>query len=379
MDRNRKKIIYLITKANWGGAQKYVFDLATSLVSESRRANFPKGEFDVLVVHGEGNILNKRLQESGVRTKAIPEMGRDINPFLEIISFFKILLIFLRERPQIVHVNSSKAGGVGAFVARIIFVPKIIFTVHGWAFNEERFNNLLTKFFSWLTIILSTETIVISKQNFEQGLEFPYTKNKLILIYNGVKEADFRKRASARKFLADMTGANSKKPWLVTISELHKNKGLSYLIEAISKIKEKPIVFVLGEGEERDNLENLIKKLGLRKNIFLMGFIEGASSYLKAFDIFTLTSIKEGHPYTILEAGLAKLPVIGSDIPGINDIIDNKTGLLFEPKNSKDLALKIGFLLKNKKNTAQLGQNLHNKITEEFSFEKMFEQTISLY
>ena len=370
MSGSRKKIIYLITKANWGGAQKYVFDLATSL---------PQDKFDVLVVHGQGNILSKKLQEEKIKTIFVPEMGRDINVLGEIISFFKIFKIIFDYNPDIVHVNSSKAGGIGAFVARLTFTQKIIFTVHGWAFNEPQFDNILTKFFSWLTVFLSTDTIVISKQNFEQGLRYPFVKNRFALIYNGVKDTNFRERTSARKFIADLTKADSKKIWVVTISELHKNKGLSYLIEAVSKLEKKPIVFIIGEGEERNNLGNLISKHNLEDNIFLMGFIDEASTYLKAFDIFILTSVKEGHPYALLEAGLAKLPSIGSDIPGVKDILENENGILTIPKDPNDIAEKLDGLIKDKGKKAQLGQNLHSKVFGEFSFKEMLEKTISLY
>jgi len=381
MDKQqKKKVIYVVTKGNWGGAQKYVFDLATSLASESRWASLPQDKFDVLVIHGQGNILNKRLQKSGVETLLIPEMGRDINIFREIIILFKIFKIFFDEKPDVVHINSSKAGGIGAFIARLTRTPKIIFTVHGWAFNEEHFDNLLTKFFSWLTVLLSTKTIVISKENLRQGLRFPFVKNRFVLIYNGIKEINFRDKDSSRKFIAGITKAPIQKPWIVTISELHKNKGLEYLIKSVRQMKERPVVFIIGEGEERNNLEKLIENFGLQENFYLMGFMENASSYLKAFDIFTLTSTKEGHPYTILEAGLAKLPVVGSDIPGITDIIENnENGILVEPRNSDDIKKALEELLLNSKKMAQLGDNLENSVRDKFSFEKMLKETIALY
>lgn len=371
MTKNKKtKIIYLVTKAGIGGAQKYVYDLATSL---------PRDKFDVLVVVGEGNSLDKRLAKAKIRVEKIKEMGRDVNIFLESIILFRLLKIFFNERPDVVHVNSSKAGGLGAFAARILLVPKIIFTVHGWPFNEPRFDNKITRFFSWLTVFFSTKTIVISRQNLEQTRRWPLTKNKFQLIYNGIMNFDFRDRESSRNFIAEITHADKNKIWLVTISELHQNKGLKYLIEAIGILDEKPIVFVIGEGEERDNLELLIKSLDLDKYIFLMGSIEDAGSYLKAFDIFTLTSIKEGLPYTILEAGLARLPVIGSNIPGITDILDNENGILVKARSSKDIAESIKSLSQNQGKMAQLGSSLGATIERKFLFDKMLRKTLKLY
>ena len=370
MMKSKKKIIYIVTKANWGGAQKYVFDLATALYQE---------KYDVSVIHGQGNILNKRLEKEEIRTIPVSIMGRDYNIFSEIFIFFKLIIIFLKERPDIVHLNSSKAGGLGALSARLAFVPKIIFTVHGWAFNEPQYNNLLTRFLSWLTVFLTTKTIVISKGDFEQAKRFPFFKDKFIFIHNGIKNIFFKDRNSSRKFISDITKTPIQKPWVVTISELHKNKGLEYLIKAVHKMSKKPIVFVLGEGEERDHLEKLVESLGLKENFYLMGFVENASSYLKAFDVFTMTSIKEGHPYAILEAGLAELPVLASNIQGITDILDDKTGVLVEKENPDDIAEKLEGLFADKRKTAQLGRNLREKINKEFSFSKTLEKTTSIY
>lgn len=363
MTKEKKKIFYIITKGNWGGAQRYVYDLSTSL---------PKDKFDVLVIHGQGEILGNRLEAEGVKTLKMPEMERDINIFSEIVIFFKLLKIFFNEKPDIVHLNSSKAGGLGALAARLSFTPKIIFTVHGWPFNENvsLLSKLTRRFLSYLTVFLSTKTITISKEDYKQA---PF---KTVLIHNAIKDIDFKDRDSARNFLSELTKAPKDKVWIATISELHKNKGLEYLIQAVSKLKERPIVFIIGGGEEKKNLSELIEKLNLEKNIFLMGFIKNASMYLKAFDIFTLTSIKEGYPYVLLEAGLAELPVIGSNISGIRDIIDSESGVLVEREKISEAIEK---LLKNPQKRAQLGANLKRKVEREFSFDKFFKKTLEIY
>ena len=363
MAKEKKKIFYIITKGNWGGAQRYVYDLSTSL---------PKDKFDVLVIHGQGDILGKRLQDRGVKTLKMLEMKRDINIFSEIVIFFKLLKIFFDEKPDIVHLSSSKAGGLGALAARLSFTPKIIFTVHGWPFNENvsLLSKLVRRCLSYMTVFFSTKTIVISKEDYKQA---PF---KTVLIHNAIKDIDFKDRDSARDFLAGLTKAPRDKTWIVTISELHKNKGLEYLIQAVSKLKEKPIVFIIGDGEEKRNLSELIEKLKLEKNIFLMGFVKNASIYLKAFDIFTLTSIKEGHPYVLLEAGLAELPVIGSNIPGIRDIIDSESWVLVERQKISEA---IESLLKDPQKRAQLCANLKKKIEREFSFNEFFKKTLAEY
>src|SRR4051812_14312990 len=120
MEQNtKKKILFVITKSNWGGAQKYVYDLASSL---------PKDSYESVVVFGGEGPLATRLQEAGIRTISVKSLQRDVNIFGDIKSLFELLSIFKREKADVVHVNSSKVGGLGAFAARCAGIPRIIFT-----------------------------------------------------------------------------------------------------------------------------------------------------------------------------------------------------------------------------------------------------------
>jgi glycosyltransferase involved in cell wall biosynthesis len=112
----------------------------------------------------------------------------------------------------------------------------------------------------------------------------------------------------------------------------------------------------------------------------LAGFVPEAYRYLKAFDIYTLASVKEGLPYVLLEAGQAGLAAVASKIPGNVDIIDeNISGLLFESKNKEQLATKLELLIKNPDMRERLAQNLHQKVEKEFSLKRMVEETITVY
>src|SRR3989338_2948675 len=125
----KKKVLFLITKATWGRAQKYVYDLAT---------NLSKDQFEPIVAFGEYGRLQQLLNETKIETRRIPSLGRDIALVSDISSFFQILNCLWRVRHDVVHLNSSKAAALGALAARILFVPKIVFTVHGWPFKEDR-------------------------------------------------------------------------------------------------------------------------------------------------------------------------------------------------------------------------------------------------
>ncbi len=371
----KQKIIYFVTKGVWGGAQKYVYNLAT---------NLDKNRYEPVVVCGDGNILRERLEAFGIRVIEINNLKRDISFFDELKNFFTFYKIIKKEKPDVIHLNSPKASGLGALAGRILCVRKIIFTAHGWTFNEDRgaLNKSLVWFLSWVTVMLSHKVIVIANPEKLQALKMPFvSKNEIELIHNGIEKIDFIERYEARKNLVSSISENYEGTvWIGTMAELHKNKSHSHLITALSKINHPFVFVIIGEGEERKNLEKLISTYRLEEKVFLVGFKEKASQYLKAFDIFTLTSKKEGLPYAILEAGLASLPVVATNVGGIGDIIeDHKNGLLIKPHNIHQTRDGIEYLIENIEKRTEFGQNLKEKVEKEFSIEKMLEKTNQLY
>jgi len=381
MEVAKKKLFICITKSEpWGGAQKYVFDIAT---------NTPRDQFDTTVILGGDGILKKRLEEAGVKTILLSNSQRDINLKNEVKLFCELLRLFKKEKPDVIHLNSSKMAGTGSLAGRMAGIKKIIFTAHGWAFNEDRnfLSKILIKILHIITITLSHKTISVSKITKKQ-IGKPFNK-KIVVIKNGLREIELRDRDSARKILTSKILQKNQRIgkmiannpfWIGTISELHTNKGLGYAIEAISKIRDNVIFVIIGEGEKRKELEELIVKLGVANKICLIGKIDFASTYLKAFDFFTLSSITEALPYVLLEAGYASLPVIASNVGGIPEIIENKkTGILVSSRNSEEIKNSIEYLIRNPEKSKVLGNSLKEKIIRDFTQKKMLDKTFLLY
>lgn len=136
----------------------------------------------------------------------------------------------------------------------------------------------------------------------------------------------------------------------------------------------------MGIGEEQKKLTALIEKLHLEHKVFLVGFQKSGVTLLKAFDLFLFSSIKEGLPYALLEAGLASLPVISTDVGSISDLItDRSSGLLVPSKNPEALKNAIEELVFSTAARTEYGKNLNHKISTEFSFKKMVEKSLSYY
>ncbi|MDE1925234.1 MAG: glycosyltransferase [Patescibacteria group bacterium] len=312
-----RKILFVITKSNWGGAQRYVFDLA---------ANLPKDYFDAAVAFGgtggenapEG-LLAQKLKEKNIRTIYIESFVRDVSLRTDFAALRELRALYQKEKPDIVHLNSSKAGGLGALAARMAGVKRIIFTAHGWPFWENR--NIVARsliwIFSWLTVLLSHQVIVISEYDLKVARRMPFCKRKICLIYNGINpQMQFGSGEKIRS--AFPQGARI----IGTIGELNKNKNQQALIEE-AKNNQNLFVAIVGEGEERRALEKKIRTYGLESRVKLFGFML-ASEALRGFDVFTLPSIKEGLPYVLLEAKTAGLPVVANRVGGVGEILDAK-------------------------------------------------------
>lgn len=370
------KILYVITKSNWGGAQRYVYDLAT---------NIPKEIFEPVVIFGGEGKLKEKLLNKNIRFISIPRLNRDINLFEDFYVFFRLLKIFSEEKPDIIHLNSSKIGGLGALAGRLARVPKIVFTAHGWPFKEDRSwcQIIFIKFASQLTVALSHLTIAVSKKDFSDGSAFFSNKNKLRFIHNGIEGQIIETRDNAMRALSLENKLSPSSIVVGTIAELHKNKSISYAVKSAKILSDNNIkvtFVVIGEGEERKKIEETITMKNLNRSVFLLGKRSDAAKFLLAFDIFFLSSIKEGLPYVLLEAGAAGLPVVATKVGGTPEIIDHmKNGILVPPKNPKAMAEAIKFLIDNPEKRREFGEKLKEKVGKEFRLETMIEKTVNLY
>jgi glycosyltransferase involved in cell wall biosynthesis len=370
------KIAFVITKGTWGGAQKYVFDLSTHL----------KHSHDIVVIHGTPGLLVDKLKEQNIRTLHIPSLGRDINPVADIASFFHLIKIFRKEKPDVVHLNSSKIGGLGSLACRISGIKNIVFTVHGWLFNEDR--NIISRAFiwivSWLTALFSHNVIVLSNREKGQTQNMPGIYDKVHLIKNGIDFGNILDRNTARTFLKTKAPELSENAfWVGTISELHPNKGLMYAIQAIQELhfQNHDVFFIIiGDGKDHDHLVSSIKELHLEHRVFLLGAVPDAAQYLKAFDIFLLSSLKEGLPYAIIEAGAASVPVVATTVGGIPEMTDEgRAAFLIQPKSSSDITKALEALLANPTERNHLAERLHAFIHETYTVDKMVKGTVEVY
>ncbi len=374
METVKRKVCLMITKGSWGGASRYVFDIAQSL---------PQDQFEVTIITGSPGRLNQKLKDIGISTVALSSLKNTLNPIQNIKALKAIILALKKEAPDIIHFNSSVASLLGACAGIYLGISTRIFTVHGWPFMEDR--PFLTRLFlmklSWITALLSSHVITLSLKEKKMVRFLPLIKRKIRVIPLGIalpeKQKDRnRVRTELFSYIQDNTEPLHNPFIIGTIAELTKNKGLNYAINAIKEIPH-AYYFIIGDGPEKETLSRLIQKENLTQRVFLLGFIENASSLLPGFDLFLLPSIKEGLPYVLLEAGTYQKPVIATDTGGIDSlIIDTKTGILIPPKNTPAI---IRAIKEIEPRGEVYGKNLRQRIRDHFRLELMLKNIIALY
>jgi glycosyltransferase involved in cell wall biosynthesis len=352
------KILYLITKSNWGGAQRYVYDLATSFSAKG---------LDCMVAFGGEGELYQRLQAKGVKTESLKSMIRDISLTKEFLVAKEVY------KPDILHLNSSKAAGLGALLGRMLDVPLIIVTMHGAPFREDRrfLEKKLIYLFTWLTCLCAHKVITVSKQDEADIGAMFFIKKKVTNVYLGITYEPLTREAPKERAMK-----------IVTVGDLTKNKGIIYGLRAVEILRQKGIpctYSIIGEGEDRKMLEEYIAMKKLEGVATLLGY-QDARSVLHNYDIYLMPSVKEGLPFVLLEAGKASLPVVATITGGIPEIIRHEeTGLLVQPKDVEGMSNSLKRMIQDRRYSKQLGQALHSQIVQNFSYSKMLVETAKVY
>ena len=359
-------LLYIITQADGGGAQKYTLALA----------NYFKGS---IAAGNEAVKLFEEAKKSDLTTFPLYHLKRNINPFHDFLAVWEIRELLKILKPDIVHLNSTKAGVLGSF-ATIGLKTKVVFTAHGFIFNEplspaiRSFYLAAEKTASSYRDYIITVSDADKKSALENNL---ISESKISTIHNGIEVINFLPKEEAKTKL----NLPKNKFIIGCVANAYKTKGLDVLIEAISilsdDLKKLCEFIIIGDGPEFTNLKLKIENLHLTATINLAGKIDNVNTLLRAFDLFLLPSRKEGLPYTLLEAMQAGLPIIATNVGGNKEALGD-SAILIKPEDPQILAKTIANLLNN----PQLQKELSVKTlkqSELFTENRMLEETQNIY
>lgn len=283
--------------------------------------------------------------------------------FIGVILFWVKMFLKIRKiNPDLVHIQNIGSGIPGYFAKKIFKKPYLI-----WARGMDAyFPDWFTRLTSGFTLKNANAVIALTK-NMKEEIKKSY-KGKIYVIPNSIDLTGFNNisKSEMRKKLQ----INEEDKIILFVGRFRPEKGLEYLVKAISIIKEKDKeakLLLVGEGPEEENLRNLVFEKQLTEFITFAGQIphENVKDYMVASDIFVLPSLSEGFPNVLLEAMACGLSIVATRVTGIPEIVkDGENGFLVEPKDEKDISKKISDLLNNKELKKEISENNKIKIKE---------------
>lgn len=349
--------------------------------------------FDVIGISKKDKTLNEVAENEGVRVIGL-NLTRTITPIRDLISLFNLFFILIKEKPQIVHTHTPKAGIIGMLASYLAKVPIRLHTVAGLPLLEELgVKRNVLNFVEKLTYKCSTKIYPNSYGLKEIILKNSFTsENKIKVIGNGSSNGiDINYftpdsfTSLEKKLLKDKLNIIEKEFVYIFIGRIVADKGIKELVEAfnkLSKINNDVKLLLVGPFEdELDPLDDKTKMIMNTNNqIIVIGFQSDVRLYLAVSNALVFPSYREGFPNVVMQAGAMGLPSIVSDINGCNEIIlNNVNGIIIPPKSVKSLLEAMIKIYSDKYYFIKLKKKIRYLITNRYDRELIWSELLEEY
>ena len=373
MDTKKKiHILQLVEGFNLGGAERKLLELVKCMDHD---------RFKIVVCSLGLQVTKKtirdefeKLKDKGVEVIEIPRKHR-----IDVSLIHKLITLVKHHKIDIIMTTLFYADIMGVIVGKLTQV-KAVFTWEASPTSEWLIPRRLISYrllIRWCDKIISvsqdTANFLINKRG--------VNPDKITVIHYGV---DLNKYYIGNGFaVREKLGIGEKDEVIGVVSRLHHQKGHAVLIEASSDIiKRYPRTkfLIIGDGDYRSALENMVARKKLNKNYIFLGSRDDIPELLQAIDIFTLPSYSEGLPNVVLEAMASQKPIVATSVGGIKEAVVNRvTGLLVPPKDSDSLGNALCELLGNPAEALEFGKKSRKRAEEIFSLGKQIESFENLF
>ena len=355
------KILYVITRADRGGAQMHLLDLLANLPAEYER---------VLGI-GEVGFLHREAMRLGVRTRIMPDMVQPIRPWEDVKALAAMVRLFREERPDIVHAHTSKAGLLARLAGRLMGIP-VVFTAHTWSFADgvPRLQQWISIPFEKIAGAFGGTVIAVSQANVDRALRRRMIRpENLVRIWNGIVDVPHRAKPGSRKTTT-----------LIMTARFCEQKDHISLLKALAGVEGSWQLILAGDGPTRKEAENAARSLQLAERVRFAGNRDDVPQLLADADIFVLATKWEGLPLSILEAMRAGLPTIATGVGGVEEMVtDGVNGYLTERGNVEQLRTRIRTLISSRQLQESMGRQARARYELDFRLEAMMRKTVMTY
>ncbi len=377
------RVLHIITRMIVGGAQE------NTLLSVEGLDKMP--EYEVTLVSGidrgrEGELLSRARENTHLLI--IPEMGRSINPFSDLISFWKLYRLIKKGKYHIVHTHASKAGVLGRVAAWLARTPLIVHTLHSLVFHEyqpwivNRTWWLVKKICAPMTDHFISVSSVISDKAIAAGIDKP---ENFTTIYSGMELDWFLNAKFDPAKVREEFGIPQDAPVVGKIARLFPLKGHDQFMDAAPEIvRQVPNVrfFLIGDGILFEHLRGRAEGYGILENFVFAGLIdrERIPEMISAMDVVVHTSLREGLARVLPQALAMGKPCVSFDIDGAPEVVINdRTGYLVRPFDSTGLAEATVKILKVPELRRKMGEEGKKLVDPAFRAETMVRQISDVY
>lgn len=348
------KVCFFNTNKDWGGGEKWHFEMAARLQQEG---------YEAIAVTGENTPLQEKMISSGLPNKAY-DIGN-----ISFLNFYKIIKLkrfFQKEQIAILIMNLSADVKTAAVAAKWAGVKKIIYRRGSAIPISASFVNKFI-FRNCITHVLANSEETKRTVNANAALISP---DKIKVIYNGLKVSEIDR--------PPVIPSVSDQLILGHAGRLAPQKNQVALIELTDKLKKENLDFhlvIAGDGKLKDDLLQLTSSKELNDQITFKGFQKDIPSFMKTIDIFVLTSLWEGFGYVLAEAMFAGKPVVAFNNSSNPEIVaDNETGFLVPTNNIDALKEKVMLLKNNPELRHEMGQKGQERVLRLFTFDRAFNE-----
>ncbi len=372
----RIKLLYGLEAAG-GGALKHVVYLATRLNSEI---------FDITVILSDSRDEDiaeqvKKMKDAGAKVRLV-SMSRNINPFRDFVVFFKLVSLIRKEKFDIVHAHSSKAGALFRLAAFVCRVQKIYYTPHCFYFQGK--NGFKKVCFVLLEKLLGTVTtgVIVSENERQSAIQNKViTDSKLININNAIDFDDYRQNNETENTKTAL-GIHPGTFIVGSVGRLVPQKDWEtyvYAANEVLKFYPETVFLIVGEGELHTKIQKLIFQLNLEHKVLITGYVKEIYRIYGIMDIFVNTSLWEGLPYVFLEAMQYRKPIVATDTGNNTVIVHQGNGFICAQKDYQGIAGKIISLIRDKRMAEQMGEKSKRMVYYKYSFKVFIQQHEQLY
>lgn len=349
--------------------------------------------FDVLMISADGKELADVIEREGCRHIIVP-MTRKITPWQDLKCLFKLIRLFRKEKPDIVHSHTPKAGLLGMLAAKLCGVKVRIHTVAGLPLMVEKgFKYQLLKFIEKLTYAAAGHVWPNSNSLMQFIIKNKLCDTKKLNIIakgstNGVQLQRFNKvnlNPELVSAIGKQINHSPQNQYLLTIGRLVKDKGITELVQVFTQLqKENNNLVLILVGEFEANLDplpaSILREIEINPGIIHVNWTNQVEYYMHLADFFVFPSHREGFPNVLLQAGALGLPIICSHITGNIDIVtNNDTGLIFDTGNEQQMHKLLQYALLHPQHMQAMAEKLQQEIRENYSRENIWKNMLGAY